>query len=199
MSPSTSLPLSLMMSASWSPSLSHIYTHTSHACMCLCCCVWLVSGKKEWRVRAPRTPTGQPEAPCPSKAALRGPHGLLFAASAPLIANSFFSFPFEICAVTCFMCSYTQTNIKSRKYVLCCIALHCVVCHCLCFKPVVVVMLLLCLLVCLLLHISGKRLQAHMRVHTHTRTHTHKEPGACWTTLSMCLCALVESQSVISF
>lgn len=28
---------------------------------------------------------------------------------------------------------------------------------------------------------------------------THTQPEACWTTLSMCLCVLVESQSVISF
>lgn len=37
----------------------------------------------------------------------------------------FFFLPFKICAVTCSMCSYTQTNIKRKKYVLCCAVLCC--------------------------------------------------------------------------
>lgn len=153
--------------------------------MCFCCCVWLVSGKKERRVRAPRAPRGQPEAPSPNRAALKGPRGCSPQPLHLLIADVF-SCPLRyvqwhaVCART-----HKQTYKEGSMY---CVALHCVVCHCLCSQPVVVVMLLLCLLVCLLLHISGKR-----------STHTHTQPEACWTTLSMCLCALVESQSVISF
>lgn len=93
----------------WVPvSLSYVHTQ-SHPLphLCLCCCVWLVSGAKERRAGAPWSPWGQPEAPRISREALNGASRLR---SAPLIAD--FSLPFEICVLTCSMCSYAQTTCR---------------------------------------------------------------------------------------
>lgn len=174
---SGSVNFPLLMSISGSLPLSYVHT-PSHPLphLCLCCCVWLVSGAKEWRAGAPWSPWGQPEAPRISREALDGASRLR---SAPLFAD--FPSPFEICVLTCSMCSYAQTT----TFVLC-LACHCIVCRRLGFLPLVV-MIILCFLVCLLSYISGKRLQVHI------------EPGACWTTLPMCLCVVAESQSGMSF
>lgn len=160
------VPASLLRAHTIPPPSSFVFV--------LLCLVSIRSQRvKGW---GPRSPWGQPEAPRISREALDGASRLR---SAPLIAD--FPSPFEICVLTCSMCSYAQTT----TFVLC-LACHCIVCRRLGFLPLVV-MIILCFLVCLLLYISGKRLQVHI------------EPGARWTTLPMCLCVVAESQSGMSF
>lgn len=116
-------PLLMSISGSLSLSYTHTQNPTPHPHLCLCCCVWLVSGATEWRVGAPWSPRGQPEAPRISREARNGASRSL---PAPLIADFFL--PFEICALTCSMCSYAPTTTTSEGRVLC-LARRCTLCR----------------------------------------------------------------------
>ena len=97
----------------------------------------------------------------------------------------------KMCAAKHSMCLYRQTNIQRNEYLLCFIALYCIVFSLLMLPASSNDYVTSPPLSLFTVAHSGKKLQAH--------THKHTLPEAGRTTLPMCLCVLVESQSVISF